>query len=75
MINTHAIDEDAIRHTAQNCMAPLAVHWPNTWPTFESALQEVRDCHAPGSINQIALINDSRVLGWADAINTYKPCG
>lgn len=67
--------ETLIRQTACILVDAFSEHWGESWPDVESAMKEVRECLDPGRINRIALAEDGRVLGWAGATNTYKPCG
>ena len=39
-------------------------HWPDAWPTLESALEEVQESFEEGRISRIAVDTNGLVLGW-----------
>jgi aminoglycoside 6'-N-acetyltransferase I len=41
------------------------------WPTLESALDEVRECTAPGGIARAYIDEEGRVLGWIAGNSQY----
>jgi aminoglycoside 6'-N-acetyltransferase I len=75
IIDLPPTDENLIRQTARILMDAFALHWPNAWPTFESALEEVHECLTPKRVNRIAVADDGRVLGWVGAEKSYKAGG
>jgi len=62
---------DKIRQTAAILVEGFAEHWPESWPTMESALAEVRESFGAGRISRIACNDEGEVLGWIGGIPTY----
>jgi aminoglycoside 6'-N-acetyltransferase I len=62
---------DRIRQAAAILVEGFARHWPQSWPTVESALAEMRDSFGAGRISRVALGGDGQVLGWIGGIPTY----
>ena len=46
-------------------------HWPNAWPTLESASTEVQDALQQDKIARAALDEAGTLLGWIGAISEY----
>jgi len=63
---------DRIRQAAAILVEGFARHWPQSWPTVESALAEVRDSFGAGRISRVALDSEGDVLGWIGGIPTYE---
>lgn len=65
-------DASLIRATAELLVEGFREHYPDAWPTLESALDEVRESFGPGRISRIALDEQGKVQGWIGAIPTYR---
>ena len=65
-------DEGLIRQAARILMLGFAGNWPDAWPTFESALEEVGEALAEDRICRVALDGSGEMLGWAAAIRQYE---
>ena len=65
-------DQDQIHQTARLLVKGFAEHWPDAWPDFEAALEEVQDSFEVGRISRVAVNKDGRVLGWIGAIKEYE---
>lgn len=61
----------AIHPLVAELLQEAFVAWPESWPTYESALQEVEESLEPDRISLIALL-DGEVIGWVGGISTYK---
>ena len=71
-ISDLSIDEpDRINQTAAILVEGFAQHWPGSWPTFESALADVRESFGAGRISRVACDSDGEVLGWIGGNPTY----
>jgi aminoglycoside 6'-N-acetyltransferase I len=46
-------------------------HWPEAWPTLESALEEVREFNNPERVCRVALDDANEVLGWVGSLPQY----
>lgn len=60
--------EDLIRQVAAILTDQLNIGYP----TFEAALDEVRESFEPGRISRVALDDDGSVLGWIGGIPQYS---
>lgn len=65
-----ANDQRTIQQVAQLLFAGFADHSPS-WPTLESALEEVHQSFGTDHINRIALADDGTVLGWIGGYSNY----
>jgi aminoglycoside 6'-N-acetyltransferase I len=64
-------DEESIRTAAEITVAAFA-HFPDTWDTFEEALEEVREALEPGKICLAARDEQGRILGWIGGQPMYS---
>ncbi len=64
-------EPDRIHQTAAILVEGFAEHWPESWPTMESAVAEVRESFGVGRISRVACNTDGQVLGWIGGIPTY----
>jgi aminoglycoside 6'-N-acetyltransferase I len=64
-------DEQAIQQAAALLVEGFREHFPDTWPTIESALGEVREAFGPDRVCRVAQASDGTVLGWIGAISQY----
>jgi aminoglycoside 6'-N-acetyltransferase I len=71
IVDLHADDEPAIQQVATLLVEGFAVHYPEAWPTLESALEAVRESFGEGHISRIAIAEDDTVLGWIGGISVY----
>ncbi len=72
IVDLHPDNELAIRQVATLLVEGFAAHYPEAWPTLESALAEVRESFGESHISRIALDVDSTVLGWIGGISAYR---
>jgi aminoglycoside 6'-N-acetyltransferase I len=62
-------NQDHIRQAAELLVEGFREHWPNAWPTLESALREVAEALGPEKIARVAVEDDGEtVLGWVGAL-------
>jgi aminoglycoside 6'-N-acetyltransferase I len=64
-------DETRIRQTAAVLVEGFREQSPDSWPTIEKALAEVRESFEAGRVSRVALADDGTVLGWVGAISQY----
>jgi len=65
-------DQDfLIQQSAQILVDVFKTHWPEAWPTLESALDEVHQMLATDRILRAALNTDGNVAGWIGGISQY----
>jgi aminoglycoside 6'-N-acetyltransferase I len=64
-------NEEAIRQAAALLVEGFEEHWPDAWPTMESALEEVRNALGEGRICRAAVGEGGEVLGWIGGISSY----
>jgi aminoglycoside 6'-N-acetyltransferase I len=60
-----------IADAAEALVEGFATHWPDAWPTIESARAEVAEALAPGKICRAALGDRNELLGWVGAGPAY----
>jgi aminoglycoside 6'-N-acetyltransferase I len=65
-------DESMIQQVAALLVAGFAAHWPDAWPTLESALDEVRESFDKERISRVALDERGKALGWIGGIRQYR---
>ena len=66
-----ATDMNAVEQAAALLVLGFKEHWPNAWPTQESALAEVRESLGPGRISRVALDETGSVVGWVGGLRGY----
>lgn len=72
-ISDLSVDQpDRVRQTAAILVEGFEEHWPESWPTMESAQAEVRESFGVGRISRVACDSDGEVLGWIGGIPTYE---
>jgi aminoglycoside 6'-N-acetyltransferase I len=64
-------DPALLEAAADALVAGFAAHWPDAWPTGESARGEVVEALEPGKICRAALSDRSELLGWVGAQPQY----
>ncbi len=64
-------EERAVRQMAALLFETFREHYPDSWPSMESALNEVRESFAPGRLSRAALDDVDDVVGWVGAISQY----
>jgi aminoglycoside 6'-N-acetyltransferase I len=64
-------DEARIHQTAALPVEGFREQAPDSWPTLESALAEVRESFAPDRVSRVAIADDGTVVGWVGAISQY----
>lgn len=67
----HPDNEAAIHQAAALLVDGFREHWPNAWPTLDSALEEVRECLDAERICRIAIEGET-VLGWIGGLPQYE---
>jgi aminoglycoside 6'-N-acetyltransferase I len=63
---------DTLQQAAALLVEGFAEHWPNSWPSMDSALEEVRDALNNDCICRIAVDDHREVLGWIGGTPTYE---
>ncbi len=71
IIDLSDIDNEALEQAAFILVDAFRQHWPNAWPTLESARTEVQDALQEGKISRAGLDDSGRLLGWIVAISEY----
>jgi aminoglycoside 6'-N-acetyltransferase I len=64
-------DETTIREIARLLVEGFGEHWPDAWPTLESAVEEVRESFEEGRISRVAVDTGGLVLGWIGGQHFY----
>jgi aminoglycoside 6'-N-acetyltransferase I len=64
IIDLFGADEALLRQAAQLLVEGFRVHWPEAWPDFESALEEVHEALKPGKICRGAVDESGMLAGW-----------
>lgn len=64
-------NQQLIEQTARLLVETFREHWPDAWPTIESAREEVLASFAEDRISRIAIDDDGSALGWIGGIETY----
>src|SRR5712691_6689915 len=67
-----ADNDDAIQQIAAILIAGFKEHWPDAWPTLESAIEEVHESFEEGRISRIATNPNGLVLGWIGGQHFYS---
>lgn len=65
-------DYNAIQQAAAILVSAFKIHWPNSWPDMDSALQEVRQSLSPDHISLIAVDAGEVVVGWIGGLKNYN---
>ena len=55
-------DSEFVNETANLLFHEFKENWPNAWPTFDSALSEIKSCIGPNKILRVA-IESNEVVG------------
>jgi len=71
IVDLHPDDEEQIRQAAVLLVEGFREQAPDSWPTVESALAEVRESFAPDRVSRVAIADDGTVVGWIGAISQY----
>lgn len=64
-------DLTAIDQVASMLVEGFRAHWPDAWPTLESAVEEVHESFEEGRISRIAVDTNGLVLGWIGGQPSY----
>ncbi|HUP27423.1 MAG TPA: GNAT family N-acetyltransferase, partial [Chloroflexia bacterium] len=64
-------DEELINQVAAILVEAFKENWPEAWPDFGSALDEVRESFQPDRISRVALNEDGTASGWIGGISEY----
>src|SRR5258707_9834784 len=64
-------DQAAIDQVATMLVESFSEHWPDAWPTLDSALEEVQESFEEGRISRIAVDANGLVLGWVGGQYSY----
>ena len=65
-------DEQAIQQVATLLFESFKTHWPDAWPSMDSALQEVQESFGADKISRVAIDETGTILGWIGGISQYK---
>lgn len=71
IVNLLPHDETAVQQAAELLVLGFRDHWPDSWTTLDSALDEVRGLLNSEYICRIALDDDGNVRGWIGALPSY----
>ena len=71
IVDLRSQDEARIRECAALLVEGFKEHWPEAWPTLESAYEEVNESLGPNRTSRVALDNSGSVAGWIGAIPAY----
>jgi aminoglycoside 6'-N-acetyltransferase I len=71
IIDLQPTDNQTIHEVAEMLVAGFAEHWPEAWPSIDSALETVRESFGPEHISRVALDEQGTALGWIGAIAQY----
>lgn len=72
IVDLRLYDESAVQQAAELLILGFQEHWPDSWTTMESALDEVRGLLKTDYICRIALDDDGSVLGWIGGLPSYE---
>jgi aminoglycoside 6'-N-acetyltransferase I len=72
IIDLRPDDEKAIEQVSALLFETFKEHWPDAWPTIESAIAEVMDSFGSDRISRIAVDDNGTVLGWVGGICQYS---
>jgi aminoglycoside 6'-N-acetyltransferase I len=64
-------DDEWTGQTAELLFESFKEHWPEAWPTVDSALEEVHASFAEDRISRVAIDDNGTILGWISAIEMY----
>ncbi len=64
-------NQAVIEQVATLLMEGFREHWPDAWPTFEAAVEEVNELFMEGRISRIAVDTTGLVVGWIGGQHTY----
>lgn len=62
---------EAIQEVAALLVEGFQEHWPDAWPTLDSALEEVQQSFGTDRISRVAVDDTGAVLGWIGGIKQY----
>ncbi len=71
IIDLKLAGSEARREAAQILFDAFKENWPDAWPTFDEALQEVEEALGKKRISRAALNERGKVLGWIGGIPAY----
>ena len=71
IINLTSSDSSLIGQAAQLLVDGFAEHWPDAWPTLDSALETVHEALADDHICRVMVDEHSNVLGWIGGLPEY----
>ena len=71
IVDLQADDARLLEQVATLLVDGFREHAPESWPTLEAGLAEVRESLQPDRISRVALAEDGTVLGWIGGISQY----
>jgi aminoglycoside 6'-N-acetyltransferase I len=71
MIDLDADNDRLIHQIAEMLVVGFAEHWPEAWPDYQSALDEVRESFSTGRVSRVALDEQGDAVGWISGIEQY----
>lgn len=65
--------DDIARQTqaAKLLVIGFAEHWPEAWPDFQSAMEEVKGSLQENRISRVAINGEGEVIGWIAGVRQY----
>lgn len=64
-------NKEAIQQVANLVFKSFQEHYPNAWPTLDSAIEEVQASFGEDRMSRIAVNEDGQILGWIGGIKQY----
>lgn len=65
-------NKEAIQQVANLIFKSFQEHYPNAWPTLDSAMEEVQASFEEDRISRIAVEKGGQILGWIGGIKQYE---
>ena len=72
IVDLRAAGKAAHEQAAELLVAEFAEHYPDAWPTMESAREEVEECLSPDYLARGALGGDGALVGWIGGRPSYR---
>src|SRR5258708_7228573 len=71
IIDLEPTNEPLIAQVARLLVDAFKEHWPDAWPTLDSAIAEVHDSFAADRISRVAVDDQGVAVGWIGGISQY----
>jgi aminoglycoside 6'-N-acetyltransferase I len=59
------------KQAAKLLVIGFAEHWPEAWPDFQSAMEEVKESLQENRISRVAISGEGEVIGWIAGARQY----